>query len=242
MNEGMGIQQKIRKLLAIAGDSSASDAERATALSTAQRLAERHAIDMASVGAEARHWGTSVLKTFADDSRLPAWCGFVIALLEEFFFVRLITHRHYTTESLVCCDLMSFGAECDRKVASYVFAFLRREFLRLKTDREKQLRRNLRAAEQRAFYAGVAKAVYEQLDRERDGRRPEAAADSRAMIAVNDAIDRALVEAFPAVAYAKDNRRAFSPDWHGYRAGQSVQVRKPLPSEQQEPLCLGVAQ
>lgn len=241
MNEGMGIQQKIRKLLAIAGDSSASDAERATALSTAQRLAERHAIDMASVGAEARHWGTSVLKTFAIGTHLPAWCGYVNALLEEFFFVRTFSHRHYSAALGARCDLVAFGAECDRKVASYVFTFLRREFLRLKTDREKELRRNMRAAEQRAFYSGVATAVYQSLNRDRQQRQSAATADSRAMIAVDDSLERAFREAFPDMGKSTQ-KSAVDPDWHGYCAGQSVQVRKPLPSEQQEPLCLGVAQ
>ena len=235
------IHQKIRKLLAIAGDSSASEAERATALATAQRLAERHAIDMASVGADARNFGTSVLKTFAIGTRFPAWVGYVESLLEEFFFIRTFHHRLYDAALGARCDLVAFGAECDRKVASYVFTFLRREFLRLKTDREKQLRRNMRAAEQRAFYSGVATAVYQSLNRDRQQRQSAATEDSRAMIAVDDSLERAFREAFPDIGESKQ-KSAIEPDWHGYRAGQSVQVRKPLPSEHQEPLCLGVAE
>ena len=130
----MNIDDKIRKLLAVAECESASDAERATALHQAARLAEKHSIDIDALGKEATQFGATTLAVFA--KRVPAWVSPVNSILNEFFNVRIYRHRYSTAIDdfpyvSVQNEYFAFGCVPSRFVAVYVFVFLRREFHRL---------------------------------------------------------------------------------------------------------------
>lgn len=242
------IAAKIRKLLAIANDASASEAERDTAMATACRLAEKYAIDMASVGADAKGFGTTVVATFrAKWPRMPQppeWAGYVGSLLELFFFVKV-----FSSTRLSCCErdvtvdseVMLFGAECDRKVGKYIWVYLRREFLRLKGIREKSLRRNLMTNEVRSFYHGVAAGIRHNLQqaRQHGADAGDAMKDAAAIIAVARDLDHAFESHFPNCKLTK--QRFIEPDVYGYAAGRDVQVRNAVASAVDSPRRLGVS-
>lgn len=242
------IAAKIRKLLAIANDSSASEAERDTAMATACRLAEKHAIDMASVGADAKGFGTTVVATFRAQwprtPQPPEWAGYVGSLLELFFFVKVFSSKRLNyCEGNVTADreVMLFGAECDRKVGKYIWVYLRREFLRLKGIREKSLRRNLMTNEVRSFYHGVAAGIRHNLQqaRQHGAGFDDVMKDAAALIAVGRDLDHAFASHFPNCQLAK--QRDVTPDVHGYVAGREVQVRNAVASAVDSPRRLGVS-
>lgn len=130
----MNIDDKIRKLLAVAECESASDAERATALHQAARLAEKHSIDIDALGKEATQFGATSLAVFA--KRVPGWVSPVNAILNEFFNVRIYRCRRdkeidQSPYVSVQYEYFAFGCLPSRSVAVYVFVFLSREFHRL---------------------------------------------------------------------------------------------------------------
>jgi hypothetical protein len=131
----MDISDKIRKLLAIAECESASEAEKATALHQASRLAEKHAIDLDALGREASDFGSVELCEFT--KRVPPWVSPINAVVAEHFNVRV-----YRERSVLECEppqynvvfryrFYAFGCKPSRDVSVYAFTFLRREFLHL---------------------------------------------------------------------------------------------------------------
>jgi hypothetical protein len=131
----MDISDKIRKLLAIAECESASEAEKATALHQAARLAEKHAIDLDALGREASDFGSVELCEFT--KRVPPWVPPITAVLAEHFNVRV-----YRERGVLECEppdyrvvwrykFWAFGCKPSRDVSVYAFTFLSREFLHL---------------------------------------------------------------------------------------------------------------
>ena len=131
----MDISDKIRKLLAIAECESASEAEKTTALHQAARLAEKHPIDLDSLGQEASDFGSVELCEFT--KRVPPWVSPITAVLAEHFNVRVYRERGVISfdppsYSAVCSyKFFAFGCKPSRDVSVYAFTFLRREFLHL---------------------------------------------------------------------------------------------------------------
>lgn len=238
------VEQKIRKLLSITSDPAASQAERENALAHASRLAARHAIDLSSVGAEAKDWGVTTVHEFVSQQwnrtpRLPQWAPFVESVVQEFFFVKLLQceGRRQSgvgdslmerTRLLSYLRIDAFGSLCDRRVAAYVFTFLRREFLRLARARFGEYRKSVSAQAERNFYFGVAAGLADAL---RDVRGSSvSAADSSALIQTNVALQDAFNETFPGTEKCKSPSAECS--MAGYEMGQKIRIATALPASE----------
>ncbi len=123
------ITEKIQKLLAIASCEGASDAEKAAALHQAARLAEKHAIDIDQLGADASDYAEEEIW---NGSKQPAWMDAVMHILTKHFNVhafRVSRGREYSRYMKVPrFEVKIFGCAASRAVAVYVFTYLSREF------------------------------------------------------------------------------------------------------------------
>lgn len=174
------IDDKIRKLLALAGGA-ASEAERATALHQAARLAEKYAVDLDALGAEASDF--SAVDAASYRGKEPAWIGPVIRVLELHFNVRGFRRSQKIGKRVLGCTFELFGCRASRDVALYVFAVLKREFLRI--------RRELNPAGVRlvAFYRSVSIGL---IDRLNELKQNATAEEKHAMILCSSKLQEAV--------------------------------------------------
>lgn len=222
------VDDKIRKLLAIAECESATDAERELALEKAAALADRHAIDMASLGSAADSFGTTVV--YLARSR-PAWV-LPVAVVLQLFNVRAVfstvntEHGRFKTVSL-------FGSQSSRRVGEYVFTFLRREFLRRCSLYEAELKAKavacrlvtndwrMSSAWKGEYYRGLAAGLFQKLDAKRNS-----GVAGRQLVKVSAELDSAFASAFPNAGELKTRANTASSD--GIRDGASIELNDAL--------------
>lgn len=206
------VEDKIRKLLAIAQCEGASEAERALALEKAAAIAEQHAIDMNELGSEPADFGVSPVW---DGSAFPNWV-MPVAVVVELFNVRVMFRDRRQIEL--------FGSRSARQVGDYVFTFLRREFLRCVKDYEKALRGHLTSrlgvvkasrwaglsVKQRGeYFRGLSAGLYQKIMQGRKARGTEAG-----LVRVNAELQKAFEKTFGNVPEKKT--RADEINAHGF--------------------------
>lgn len=233
------VEDKIRKLLAIAECSTASSAERELAMEKAIALAEVHAVEISELGRDALKFGTSDLWE-NNGRRQPVWLDGVIQCTMR-FNVRVLylkktddagRHRGWVVEA--------FGCEASRRVAEYVFTFLRREFLRkLKEYEQKVLDRLVREYDlprfmwqgigrkkQVEFLRGVAIGVCSKIEE----RRKAAAGIGNALVRVSRELENEFERCFGEVPVKKE-REDLEDNRAGIIAGRSIELNQGIGTE-----------
>lgn len=224
----MNIDAKLRKLLAVAECEGASDAEKATALHQAARLAEKHAIDLDALGREASGYGETELAVFID--REPPWCMPICCVLMAHFNVRGFSGRSREQDDAgeirIVRRVFVFGCKPSRDVALYVFTFLRREFLRLASE--------MRPKRKAGFYRSLACGIIARLDELKKADPSES--ESTALISAKLETEFALASA----NFGKARKR---PPVDGYRdafeRGKQIEINPALQGETVRRLEMG---
>jgi hypothetical protein len=153
------IEERIRKLLDIAGDPAASEAERDNALAIAARLAAKHDIDMHGCRSQAElDYGMSVCDQW---SRRPHYAPPIGCILTMFFGVTSV-------RCVRPAAIGVFGTASSRAIAVYVYAVLKRQFLAAHSVWASRQKKRPNADMCRGFYQSVAAGLSHRLEGERE--------------------------------------------------------------------------
>lgn len=202
------IADKIRKLLAVAECDGASEAERATALDQAARLAQKHAIDLDALGSEASEYGSTQLWEAASQ---PPWITAIMFILGDHFNVKPFRQGR---GDLGYVAFHVFGCKPSREMAEYVFTFLRREFLRL--ARVNRLART--EGTFRSMGLGLRRAL-------RAKEKQRTASEQSDALILCDKLNAAFDEQNPEMPSAKF--RAANASTKAYEIGKHIEINKP---------------
>ncbi len=219
------ISEKIQKLLAIASCEGASDAEKATALHQAARLAEKHAIDIDQLGADASDYAEEEIW---NGSKQPAWLDGVIHILTKHFNVRAfrvsVSRAYAQYMKVPRFEVKIFGCAASREVAVYVFTFLSREF----PAAAKQL--GLKPT------VGVFRSMAHGLDIKLSGMNRTKEEQSNALILSNR-----LKSEFAAISgeFGKVIRRIVDGSQAAFERGREIDIRPGLKGAS-APLAIGM--
>lgn len=232
------ILAKIEKLLAMT--SSDSEAESAAALRLAQKLANEHDIDWATVRSPGAEQGFS-RHDISQGSRRAAWEKYVTDILMSFFHVRLVALRCREGSSIAL-----IGSVADVALARWVYEFLSGAFVRL--WRDYQHREGVGVRHRNCYWRGLWRGLTIKLEAGRQENREAFTAatggDYQIMIASKEALlDAWLKDAF-------DNlRKGRAQNWgdikhpetflSGREDGQNLEIYKPLDGSESRGLVLG---
>lgn len=225
------ISEKIRKLLAIVEDPSASEAEKATALSKAASLARQHDLNLDECAAAADTYRCEVVATFR---RLPAYYQGLASVLTKFFSVRVLTCRRRHDDGTFDTQVDFFGSESNRAVAIYVWTYLKREFLR-RFRKWKEHHGRISAKHERGFYEGLAFGLITRL---REEQRQSQSAEN-ALILASDELNRRMKEKLGELEIRDSLESVVSAD--GFRQGKDITIRRGVRTSRHAPKSLEFA-
>jgi hypothetical protein len=221
----------IRRLLALA--ESPNEHEAKAALAKAEDLMLRHNLSREEIDAATIGDGGYIEEEAATAGVLDTAWPFVAVILQQHFFVKILTRRcreavdkpWHTTVSL-------FGRPANVRVAGHVAVYLMRKFRELWRAWHAPVR------ERRAFYHGLANGLDERLKAERK-RIAAGESDCRALALSDHALSRAMAEHFGRVS--RRRVRPISGTRAAYHAGREraadIKLQESLASDRQRSLC-----
>lgn len=207
------IADKVRKLLKIVECETATDAEKQTALHQASRLSQKHAIDMDALGDEASEFGVTVLDTFG--SRNPSWALPVAHILTDYFNVRCFKRNGMVCDMIVAHEWACFGCKPSRDVATYVWVFLKREFLRLA--------KICRPLDRHSFFTSVACGLAVSLRDKQQKSEPEMTAG---LIRIGDSLEKEFEKTFQDLKEIKEP--TLRPNHRAFHMGRQISVHQAI--------------
>lgn len=219
-NDKSAIADKVRKLLKIVECDTATDAEKQTALHQASRLSQKHAIDMDALGDEASEFGVTVLETFG--SRNPSWALPVAHILTDYFNVRCFKRNEMFGEQIVKHEWACFGCKPSRDVATYVWVFLKREFLRLASIG--------RPIDRHSFFTSVACGLAVSLREKQQKQEPEMTAG---LIRIGDSLGKEFEKTFQNLQEIKEP--TLRPNHRAFHLGRQISVHKAIHGDHEAP-------
>lgn len=213
--------EKIKKLLRLARDKSASPAEAAQALARALELIAKHDLDLGDINLD------EPTEQFVRDHihvglRVSLVKKLVAGILERFFQVKVC---------LTSPRLAVLGRDSDVQIALYVFDFLVKSCTKafsVWAQRERASRRKITTAKKESFIRGWIYGVSSNL--EPVAAQIEAAGSRSIILARKAALEDFYAEEFPqtrtiAIRKSRTNRSALVSGW---TAGKQTNVRTPL--------------
>lgn len=215
------ILERIKKLLRLARDKAATQAEAERAMAMAFMLAEKHHVDVAGLNLDDE--GEPLVGEFCEFGRRDPFTLSVASILVRFFHVEACFREK---------SVLFVGRQTDVQIAGYVFDFLRRAgraALREYEAAEKRQRRRRTPLKRRNFLAGFAWGVRYQLEQRRetialtDGQ-------SALVLAEQQAREAKLAELVPKMATIKERqfRPVRSAAMLGFHTGKSTSIHQPL--------------
>lgn len=219
------IERKIRRLLAIADDLSASQEERELAAAKARELMVRYHVDHVDQEHSAEDY---VLHTVAFCRRRTALTDACSSLARDFFFVRTL-YGWEPRDGRRLRSVLAFGLKADTRVAHFVWHYLHRTFSACWVAYRD------RSPEHAQQQAGYVAGLYAGLDlRLRSERRTSA--EANALVRVSDRLDEQFraredvgrVRALPAlqVRSAAANEAILA----GFDRGRQISVPTAMPA------------
>lgn len=164
MNINSDIIAKLEKLLRLAGNKGATQAEMETAMRKAQELAVEHNIDLSTIDAHGnvKVGGIDVVqnstKTKTEQERPYHFP--VIQTLEECFGVKVILSTHYNHQSMRIIDRITFvGERMDVQMALFCFGFLENLFPKCWLEYRKANNLQDKYPVSRSFYVGLSAGI-----------------------------------------------------------------------------------
>jgi hypothetical protein len=234
MSSELTIVERVKKLLRLARDKAAAQAEAAQALNRALELIRQHEIDVAALDldepterlvCERVHvgWSISFIKRRVN------------TILLTYFKVRTIWDRP---------NLAIVGFESDVTIAGYVFHFLVRacsEALKEYVQGERKARRKVTTRKKQGFIQGWIYGVASNLIQP-DQPRSEIDDSNTALVlaAKQKAVERHFADLFPNAVHSKPPKASLNKTslWSGYLRGKETTITTPLEGTSAEPLLL----
>lgn len=251
------IIEKIKKLLRTEQNGGATEAEAATALAMAQKLAMKHGVDLAEVEvAEITGTGEPFVSEDCEvktkngiplQAELPTSHKWIARILQRYFAVDVITvqsWKEYTDlrgrpRSRRVKTIQLHGRKSNVAIAGYVYSFLYNEF----RDRwVKQMRANpeLTLRDRNGFFMGLYNGLDHKLSVEKGRNEAELQAQittnqSTALVLLKEDEKReaALKEAHPRLRYVSvDDGEVNNYEAHlsGRQQGREINIRPALES------------
>lgn len=258
------IANKLIALVALARESKEAG-EVENALASANRLALKHRINMASISVEdagvskpsSEEFVTEDVKVAKGDQRRPPAFKYISDLLVAHFRVRIVMHRmqyfnHQSGRYLFKSgSTVSFiGRKSDVVFAQYAFEFLHHAFTRL--WREHKRKTGAMMCERNSFYNGLWRGFDKKLRDSKAGAEAEviqeleqtgksSLSDSTAIILVKESekLEQAVNGFHPVLTTVKIdyNKNVFGGEAFskGYEKGKRLDVNVPLAKEKHKP-------
>ena len=215
MKADSAVIEKIRKMLALAGDKAASKGEIENAMAKAKEIAMRHAIDIASIIPKNGNKATvhdiqkdSTLKTRS--VREQPYHRYVYNVIMEVFEIDLVRSGHKDCYGdWVTTAIHLIGDPTDIEIVKVIFPWLESIFPRTLSRLVKKHELTARAADANGFFLGMAQGIVEANKREEE-KLSEEDKQTYALVVVGkqEAIQKAKEELFPKLNKPKSNRRA----------------------------------
>ncbi len=135
---------KIRKLLALAANGAATEAEAALAAQRAAEMMDEHKLSMATIDAREDAVGEHVFDTAAHKLGRRSWVNHLVSRVAEVYGCQAIRR---TAQQWGKWDLIVIGRPSDVEVVEYVAVYLSRAILRLADEAWRSLPRRIREAD-----------------------------------------------------------------------------------------------
>lgn len=147
------VAKKISKLLNLATSSNENEAKAAAAM--AQSLMVKHNLKMSEI--EVKEYEESTIDEFGRESVRTKYCR---SIIDQYFFVNVVTHRTWENRKWVS-RLKIYGASENVEVATYIYSFLDKAFLRL--WKQYKAETGCPASSKQSFMFGLYKGICSQL-------------------------------------------------------------------------------
>ena len=157
------VVETIKKLLALAG--SCNEHEAKLAMTKANEFLTRHNLSLQDVESAEFNYQKSIL---AETKRATTEGKFIFPILNEFFFVNIVSSRS-RRDGITTIYLL--GEEVNVKVAEFTYSFLAPKFKDLWKKYQKE--NDLPANYKQSYYNGLALGIRDQLKERRFGVEKE---------------------------------------------------------------------
>ena len=234
------VMEKLRKILALAGDKAATQGEIEAAMARAKEIAMQHNIELADVNMEDpndRKKGLDIV----NDTGLTVkaaferkWHGWIFHVLKEMFGVRVVLNRLRHGSRHRITKVWMIGEATDVAIAQAVFKWL--EELYPKSYRELVNDYSIPvddAASQHGYYRGLTAGILAANLRKQEEVKQASSAESNNKYAVvlrnkEDAIEQMMALAFPDLKQRKARavQERNSAAALGYQKGRAINLRQ----------------
>lgn len=209
---------KVQKLLALA--TSCNENEAKSAARMAQELMLKYNLEAQQLNVDFDYGKEELFRAKENKTEMK----FICPLLDEYFFVRVITIRN-KKEKMTRIEMV--GDRANTAVARYVFEFLSRKFPELWEQYKKETGASQKAKQ--PFYLGLYKGLKDQFVEQRHKTCTE-----RGMVLVADPkLDEKTRELIGDFGLSKSTvpRRDAEAEAHGHAQGKKLQINKGVESK-----------
>lgn len=229
------ILDKLRKILALAGDKAAQPGEVEAAMAKARELAIRHNIELGSVkieGDEKSVGGIEVEKnsTLRIKSKYQQpYHRWIFQIMRNVFDVHVILTCHWTYNGKVISAIHVVGEPTDVAIAIAVFPFLEQTFPAIFNRAVKNRILTTAAADMNGCYGGIYRGIVEANKREEEKLTPKEAQCFALIVRDKEAlIEAATKEFFPDMTQGRRSSIQSSLEGraHGYKEGSKINLRQ----------------
>lgn len=218
--EELKIIDRVEKLLALASSSNENEAKLAAAKAAELLTVYNLTIEQVNKSTEKYHIQDCMerLKSDLKDK-------YIGSILEKYFFVRIIYHRHYNKELENRTTIFQMiGAKANLKVATFVLSFLNRKFPELF---EAYRMANLAAGNSRqSYYLGLHRGLCAQLE----DAKVRAESSTGLMVVKDAALDKYIDDKINPHAAAATHMSNYDKDaiGAGTEHGKALKIQKGL--------------
>lgn len=208
------MQEKIKKLLALASSSNKNEAE--MALKKARELMLKHNIETID-NLTPNDMNETTIKL---GQRRPTHTAYVVHILQKYFFVKCIYKYNHSV------SLTIIGSEENRANAIYIYHALSATF--------RVLGKGIRL--KGTFYEGLMRGFTEKLDEQRTATTQ----NGKDVILVSDSLIKTYVnDKYPKLGKVKTSRKDDYETYEkGKKLGKNISINKPLSSNNAKPLYI----
>jgi len=220
------IMKKIQKLLTLAKDRGATEAEAKNAMAMAQRLMTKYNIEIANLGENAPKASVMHESFFNRKGSFNPADQYVMSILQQFYKVRILYSNGNDGNGIII-----IGVPDDIEIAKYVHGYLRTVFFKCWNEFKNTVPNPKRAS----YYAGLCNGICErlrQVERETKAEETQEACKKYELVLTDkkDAINNYIFERFGRLNNSRARRTTVDMTSYGagHAKGSTVTISKAI--------------